>query len=88
MSSSELGVAVFEEACRLAAGPLEGIEEPAKALARMCEGDAAVLNEARKQASLQLSATNGPLFKQVASLLRRAFELGHWESGFEDTTSI
>lgn len=88
MSTSERGTAVFEEACRLAAGPLEGIEEPAKALARMCAGDAAVLNEARKAATAQLSGTNEPLFKQVASLLRRAFELGHWESGFEDTSSL
>lgn len=88
MSRQERAEAVLDEAYRLASQPLEGIEGPAKALALMCAGDANVLNEARKTVARSLAQSEDPLDKQVASLLRRAFELGSWESGFEDTKSV
>ena len=47
------------------------------------------MNEARKEISRQLSEL-GPMATrlQVASLLRRALELGEWRRGFVDTPEV
>ena len=89
MSDHGQPAAVLRRAFELASGELEGIDSAAKELAGMCGHDASLLNEARKEIARQISEEgSSSLRRQVASLLRRAFELGEWRQGFADTPEV
>lgn len=71
--------AVVGRAFRLAGQPLEGIESASKELVELTGGDRRVLERARRVALGLSEADPSKLTRQVASLVRRALELGQWE---------
>jgi hypothetical protein len=66
--------------CReLASSRLEGIEDPARQLADLADGDRVLMERARRvlQAALDKEPRN-PTLVQMEALWRRAFEKGEW----------
>ncbi len=79
---------VLVRAYELAASDLEGINEAALELADLCGDDVAVLNEARKLTLARLASEPDHATRQVASLIRRAFELGNWRWEIDETREV
>jgi hypothetical protein len=74
-------------AYEMAASPLAGIEEAAKELARLA-GDSVTISTARRIVLGRVEAGGGPGDQQVASLLRRALELGATGWVWDDTKPV
>lgn len=66
---------------QIAAGPLEGIDDAARELARLTGGDLRVLERARRAAISASRDAPSPAARQTVSLLRRALEVGAWDWG-------
>lgn len=77
---------VLARAYQLARGPLAGVEDAAKDLVSVSGGDATAISAARREVLARLQRS--PEDKQVASLLRRAIELGAWELQWADTRPV
>jgi Asp/Glu/hydantoin racemase len=65
---------------------LSGINEAAMELARVAGGDVAVIGTAIRWTRGEVRAVGDRRTKQVASLLRRALEIGEWDwASYEQT---
>ncbi len=73
--------ALLDLAYRLADGDLSGINEAAHELAVSAGGEVAVIAGAVRQVRALVEAGGDRATKQVASLLRRALEVGEWDWG-------
>ena len=71
--------AVVSRAYELSDQELEGIEEAARDLAALCEGDISVIDGARRVIHADIAQSPTRQNKQAASLIRRALEIGHWD---------
>lgn len=79
---------VLARAYQLAKGPLAGVEDAAKDLVSVSGGDATAISAARREVLARLQHGHSPDDKQVASLLRRAIELGAWKLQWADTRPV
>jgi len=79
---------VLARAYQLAQGPLAGIEDAAKDLVSLSGGDASALSSARREVLARLQNTHDRDDRQVASLLRRAIELGGWQLQWRDAGPV
>ncbi len=70
----------------LAESPLEGINEAALELAALADGDRSIIERARRDVDAEVRASGSTVAKQMASLIRRALELGEWRWRPEETT--
>ena len=70
---------VLGRALEFADQELSGIEEAAKELAQLAGGDVAVMEAAIRRTRAEAQSGGDRRIKQVASLLRRALEIGVWE---------
>jgi hypothetical protein len=84
---SELVAVLLERAYELATGPLAGIEDAAKELAQLA-GDSVTVSTARRIVLSRVEGGGGPSDQQVASLLRRAIELGGGRWDWDDTRPV
>lgn len=71
--------ALVAEAYALADGDLAGIDDAARELASVARGDVRVIAAAIRQVRAQVESGGDRATKQVASLLRRALEIGTWD---------
>ncbi|HUB70593.1 MAG TPA: hypothetical protein VL984_09235 [Acidimicrobiales bacterium] len=67
--------ALLDRAYKMAGSQLDGVEQAAKELAVLC-GDSSTASAARRVVLGRLEAGGDRVDRQVASLLRRAIELG------------
>jgi len=70
---------VVARAYELADEELLGIDDAARDIASLCEGDVAVINGVRRIVGDRLAAEPDRRNKQAASLIRRALEIGRWD---------
>jgi hypothetical protein len=80
--------ALLTRAYELAASPLEGINEAALELADLTGEEIDVLSAARRRVAKRLITSPDHATKQVASLLRRALELGNWRWSMVETGEV
>ncbi len=66
-------------AYELATHPIERFDDAAGRLAGTADGEVAVIASARRRVAARLRAAPDPVTKQVAALIRRAFEVGRWD---------
>jgi uncharacterized protein len=86
--SSPAAERLLARAYELAGSGLEGINEAAVELADLSGEDASALDEARRIVAGRLASAPDHASKQVASLIRRAFELGHWRWEIAETKEV
>jgi flagellar biosynthesis/type III secretory pathway protein FliH len=67
------------EAYEIAQSPISAFNDAAAALATKADRDRRVIERARRVVQSRLDTEPDHLTKQVASLLRRALELGEWD---------
>jgi PII-like signaling protein len=79
---------LLARAYELARSGLEGINEAAVELADLSGEDVSALDEARRIVAGRLVSAPDHADKQVASLIRRAFELGHWRWEIPETNEV
>jgi hypothetical protein len=72
----------------LAARPLEGINEAALELAGAAGDDRRVMERAFRVVAERVRVEPNHANKQVASLIRRAIELGMWRWEWDDTPPV
>jgi len=72
----------------LAASQLEGINEAALELADSAGDDRLVMEQAFRVVAERVRLDPSHANKQVASLIRRAFELGMWRWEWDDTRPV
>jgi hypothetical protein len=84
---SQRAAALLARAYQLADSELEGIDEAAQELAAMTGDDLTVIDRARRLTIDRLAESPDRATKQVASLIRRALEVGmsrwHWDDSAE-----
>jgi hypothetical protein len=85
---SERAQAVLARAYQLARGELAGIDDAAKDLASLSEGDAAAVSTARREVLARLLHSHAKDDQQVAPLLRRAIEVGGWQLPWSNTNPV
>ena len=81
-SHDDLDAAVekfLAEAYETAQAPISAFNDTAAALATKADRDRRVIERARRVVQSRLETEPDHLTKQVASLLRRALELGEWD---------
>lgn len=66
-------------AYELATNPIERFDDAAGQLAGAGHGEVAVIATARRRVAARLRESPDPVTKQVAALIRRAFEVGSWD---------
>lgn len=71
--------AVLVRASELAGEELAGIDDAASELAALAAGDVRLMAAAIRRIRGEVEAGGGRAVKQVASLLRRALEIGTWD---------
>lgn len=79
---------LLARAYELAASGLEGIDAAALELAELSGDSVAVIDAARRTVAARLAAAPDHAGKQVASLIRRAIELGHWRWEIVETNEV
>jgi DNA-binding NtrC family response regulator len=67
------------EAYEIAQSPISAFNDAAAALATKADRDRRVIERARRVVEGRLETEPDHLTKQVASLIRRALELGEWD---------
>jgi hypothetical protein len=67
------------EAYEIAESPISAFNDTAVALAAKADRDRRVIERARRVVQSRLETEPDHLSKQVASLMRRALELGEWD---------
>ena len=77
---------VLARARALAESPLEGINEAALELAALSGGERSVIEQARRRVEAEVGEAGSSVAKQMASLIRRALELGEWPWSAEEMT--
>jgi hypothetical protein len=76
---------VIARACELADEELLGIDDAARDIAALCDGDIAVIDAARRAVADRVARVPDRRNKQAASLIRRALEIGDWDwRGYEE----
>ncbi len=78
-TATPLAARFLGEAYEVSRGPISAFNDTAIALAAKANRDRRVIERARREAQERLEASPDQLTKQVASLLRRALELGEWD---------
>lgn len=79
---------LLRRAYELAESSLDGINQASLELADMSGEDVAVLDAARHLIGERLATRPDHATKQVASLIRRALELGNWRWTIEETNEV
>jgi hypothetical protein len=79
---------LLDRGYELAASRLEGINEAALALADAAGNDRRVMERAIRVVAERMRVDPSHANKQVASLLRRAIELGMWRWDWDDTRQV
>ena len=79
---------LLNRAYELAASPLEGINEAALEVAELAGDDRLVIERAFRAMSDRVRADPSHANKQVASIVRRAIELGMWRWEWDDTKPV
>jgi hypothetical protein len=85
---AEKAEVVLARAYQLAASPLEGINEAALELADLCGDDVVVITAAWREVVERVAVSPDHVTKQVASLVRRALELGNWRWEMLETGEV
>lgn len=70
---------LLDRAFGLARSELEGIDDAARELAGVAEGDVALMADAIRWVRSRVDDGGDRELKQVASLLRRSLEIGQWD---------
>lgn len=81
-------LALLARAYQLANSDLEGINEAAEELVAMSGEDLAVISKARRMVLERVAAGPDRATRQVASLIRRAIELGGSRWRWDDTRPV
>jgi hypothetical protein len=79
---------LLDRGYELAASRLEGINEAALELAEAAGDDRRVMERAIRVVAERVRVEPSHANKQVASLIRRAIELGMWRWDWEDTRQV
>jgi hypothetical protein len=79
---------LLERGYELAASELEGINEAALELADAAGGNRRVMERAFRVVAERVRVDPSHANKQVASLIRRAIELGMWQWDWDDTRPV
>jgi hypothetical protein len=79
---------LLDRGYELAASRLEGINEAALELANAAGDDRRVMEQAFRVVAERVHVEPSHANKQVASLIRRAIELGMWRWDWEDTRQV
>ncbi len=79
---------LLHRAYELAESSLDGINQASLELADLSGEDVAVLEAARHLVVERLATRPDHATKQVASLIRRAFELGNWRWKMDETNEV
>jgi hypothetical protein len=79
---------LLERGYELAASQLEGINEAALELADAAGGNRRVMERAFRVVAKRVRVDPSHANKQVASLIRRAIELGMWQWDWDDTRPV
>jgi hypothetical protein len=79
---------VLARAYEIASGALEGINEAAVELEELAGDDVRVVERARRIVADRMAADPSHANRQVASLIRRAIELGDWRWTWDETPSV
>jgi hypothetical protein len=80
--------ALLARAYQLANSQLEGINEAAEELAAMSGDDLTVISKARRVVLARMAGNPDRATNQVASLIRRAIELGGWRWRWDETGPV
>jgi hypothetical protein len=79
---------LLERGYEFAASQLEGIDEAALELADLAGDDRRTIEQAFRVVAARVRREPSHANKQVASLIRRAIELGMWRWEWEDTKPV